>query len=94
MTVPGTGNAAALAEAFAHGLPVITTHWLAIPEIVDSSCGLLIEPGDTAAFVGAVRRLHEDPELWHGLRAGARTRADQFDHAVWARRFEELCEAR
>lgn len=86
------GYPAALAEAFAHGLPVITTRWLAIPEIVDESCGILIEPGDTRAFVDSIERLHRDRTLWLALKAGARARASRFDHARWSMRFEEICE--
>ena len=86
------GYPGVIAEAFAHGLPVIATRWLAIPEIVDETCGLLIEPQDTAAFVRAVTALHEDPALWRRLKAGAQSRAPMFDHARWSRRFEEICE--
>lgn len=88
---PGEGYPGVIAEAFAHGLPVITTRWLAIPEIVDDACGILVAPRDTAAFVAAVRALHADPARWSSMRANAAQRAAQFDHAVWARKFEALC---
>jgi glycosyltransferase involved in cell wall biosynthesis len=89
---PHEGYPGVIAEAFAHALPVITTNWLAIPEIVDASCGILIEPHDTTAFVDAMRRLHEDRAYWLRLKDGARKRAEQFEHAMWSRRFEQLCE--
>jgi glycosyltransferase involved in cell wall biosynthesis len=89
---PGEGYPGVIAEAFAHGLPVISTRWLAIPEMVDERCGALIEPEDTAAFAEAIARMHSDRGYWLALRRGARERAAEFDHAVWARRFEEICE--
>ena len=89
---PGEGYPGVLAEAFAHGLPVITTNWMAIPECVDESCGILVEPNNTPSFINAVRQVHENRDLWHSLRAGAQKRAQAFDHFKWARRFEELCE--
>lgn len=89
---PGEGYPGVIAEAFAHGLPVVTTRWLAIPEIVDETCGILVEPGDTAAFVAALTTLHRDDEHWHRLKKGALMRAEQFDHAVWSRKFEEICD--
>jgi glycosyltransferase involved in cell wall biosynthesis len=85
------GYPGVIAEAFAHGLPVITTNWLAIPEIVDSSCGILVEPRDTDAFVAAVSRLYHDRALWKDLRHGAITRAATFDHSIWSGKFEEIC---
>ena len=89
---PGEGYPGVIAEAFDHGLPVVTTNWLAIPEIVDDSCGILIEPGDTTAFISAVSSLHGDSQYWQRLRNGARQRAEQFDHALWSRKFEDICE--
>ena len=89
---PGEGYPGVIAEAYAHGLPVITTKWLAIPEIVHNDSGILVEPNDTEAFVAATRSLFDDPALWRRLKEGARMRAKQFDHAVWSRKFEEVCE--
>jgi glycosyltransferase involved in cell wall biosynthesis len=86
------GYPGVIAEAFAHGIPVVTTRWLGIPEIVDETCGVLIEPQDTRAFVRAMASLHADPALWRKLKSGAGARAAMFDHAQWARVFEELCE--
>ena len=89
---PGEGYPGVIAEAFAHELPVITTNWLAIPEIVDAGCGILIEPGDTQAFIAALAALHFDRNLWLLLKRGARLQARQFDHELWAGKFDEVCE--
>jgi glycosyltransferase involved in cell wall biosynthesis len=85
------GYPGVLAEAFAHGIPVITTRWLAIPEIVDDRCGILVEPEDMQGFVAALTTLHNDRELWLTLKEGATERAKQFDHAFWAQKFELVC---
>lgn len=85
------GYPGVIAEAFAHGLPVITTRWLALPEIVDGTCGLLVEPQDTRAFIDAIVSLNTDPALWRRLKEGARARAPIFDHSRWSRLFEEIC---
>ena len=81
-----------IAEAFAHAIPVITTRWMAIPEIVDETCGVLIEPRDTQGFVGAVTSLNQDRHRWQSMKQAAAARARDFDHALWASRFEEVCE--
>lgn len=86
------GYPGVIAEAYAHGLPVIATRWMALPEIVDETCGILVEPGDTQGLVRAVAALHADAALWRRLQAGARERAAMFDHARWSRVFEMLCE--
>ena len=41
-------------EAFAVFRPVVTTRIAGIPELVDSSCGWLVEPGDEAALAAAI----------------------------------------
>lgn len=89
---PGEGYPGVIAEAFAHQIPVITTNWLAIPEIVDEECGLLIEPHDVSAFADAIANLHRDKRLWFRLKEGARLRARRFDHAQWSKKFEQICE--
>ena len=61
----------ALAEALAHGLPVVATNAGAIPGTVPPSAGLLVEPGDPAALAGALRQIMTDPSLRDLLTAGA-----------------------
>ncbi len=52
----GEGYPGAIIEAYSLGLPVITTQWKAIPEIVlENKTGLLIEPQSTDALVQAIR---------------------------------------
>ena len=89
---PGEGYPGVIAEAFSQGLPVITTQWLAIPEIVNEECGILIPPNDTAAFVAAIAALNADRARWQRLCQGAYANAAQFDHEVWSKKFESICE--
>jgi glycosyltransferase involved in cell wall biosynthesis len=88
----GEGYPGVIAEAFAHAIPVITTRWLAIPEIVDDSCGVLIAPRDTKGFLAAVTSLNHDRDRWQSMKQAAALRARDFDHALWASRFEKVCE--
>jgi glycosyltransferase involved in cell wall biosynthesis len=89
---PSEGYPGVIAEAFTKGLPVIATNWLAIPEIVDDECGILIPPRDTAALVTAITALASDRARWRRLCEGARARAAQFDHKVWSGKFYSICE--
>ena len=61
----------ALAEALARGLPIVSTNAGAIPGTVPPSAGMLVEPGDPAAFAGAVRQVMTEPSLRDLLAAGA-----------------------
>lgn len=88
----GEGYPGVIAEAFSQGLPVITTQWLAIPEIVDEKCGILIPPNDTVAFVAAIAALHADQVRWRSLCNGAHIKAAQFDHKFWSNKFKSICE--
>ncbi|QDG79423.1 glycosyltransferase family 4 protein [Labrenzia sp. PHM005] len=57
-----------LMEALALTRPVITTTIAGIPELVDASCGWLIEPGDEEALANAFRSaLSEDPKTLQAM---------------------------
>ncbi len=61
----------AVAESLAHGLPVLSTRTGAIPQLVGTAAGLLIEPGDRDALRAALERTLTDAALRSSLRAGA-----------------------
>jgi len=62
-------------EALYAGLPVVTTAIGGALEIVDGSCGMLVQPGDPATLASAVGELIENCELRARLGAGGPVRA-------------------
>ena len=71
------GYGMALAEAIAHGLPVVSTRAGAIPDTVPPGTGLLVPPEDAAALARALRRLVSDPTERQRLAMNARAAAAQ-----------------
>jgi glycosyltransferase involved in cell wall biosynthesis len=62
----------AVAEALAHGLPIVSTRTGAIPDLVGTAAGLLVAPGDVQALTDALSRVIGDADLRARLAAGAR----------------------
>jgi glycosyltransferase involved in cell wall biosynthesis len=57
---PHEGYPGAILEAYAVGIPVITTQWLSIPEIVqDGVSGLLVPPRSAHALAAAMRSVDQ-----------------------------------
>lgn len=64
MLLPSAQESFGLAalEAMACGLPVVASKTGGLPEVVvDGECGFLVEPDDTAGFVGTLRRVLTNP---------------------------------
>lgn len=71
------GYGMALAEAIAHGLPVVSTLAGAIPDTVPAGTGLLVPRDDVAALARALRRVIGDPTERQRLATNARAAAAQ-----------------
>jgi len=67
------GYGMVVAEALAHGLPVISTPTGAIPVLVGDDAGLLVPPGDVTGWEAALREVLEPP-IRARLAEGARRR--------------------
>lgn len=65
------GYGMAIAEAVAHGLPVVSTTAGAIPETLPRGSGCLVAPGDVDALGAVLRRLIADPAALAGLAQAA-----------------------
>lgn len=74
----------AVAEALAHGLPVVATTTGAIPDLVGDEAGILVSVDDKAALIGALSRILKDAALRARLADGAcrvRSRLPTWDAA-------------
>ena len=68
----GEGYPAVILEAFSAGVPVITTRWRSIPEIVEDEVnGLLVPVKSPGALRDTIRRLASDGGLYRAVRANA-----------------------
>jgi len=67
----------AVAEALAHGLPVVATTTGAIPDLIGEEAGLLVPVDDTGSLVVALSRVLGDADLRARLAAGARRVRDR-----------------
>jgi glycosyltransferase involved in cell wall biosynthesis len=88
------GYGMALAEAIAHGLPVVSTTAGAIPDTVPEGAGVLVPPDDVVALARALRRLIGDHTERRRLAINARAAAAQLP--TWktsARLFARAIEA-
>jgi len=76
-----------LLEAIASGKPVIASNTGGIPELVGGGTGILVEAGDEAALLGAMRSLSANPATRRSLGAKAAEKAKRF---TWERSASEL----
>jgi glycosyltransferase involved in cell wall biosynthesis len=62
----------AVAEALAHGLPIVATTTGAIPTLVGNDAGLVVPPGDCVSLRAALSRMIDDRVFRASCAAGAR----------------------
>jgi glycosyltransferase involved in cell wall biosynthesis len=87
----GEGYPGVILEAYAAGLPVITTTWRALPELVDDATGVLVRPRDADSLHRAMLLLVQNTALYRDLRDGVLERRSQFADELWHARFVEYC---
>jgi glycosyltransferase involved in cell wall biosynthesis len=87
----GEGYPGVILEAYSAGLPVITTKWRAIPEIVDEISGILIEPKDSEQLLVAMKKLISDKQLHQTLYRGVLEKRKQFSVEEWTNKFVHFC---
>jgi phosphatidylinositol alpha-1,6-mannosyltransferase len=76
-------------EAGLFGKPVIGARSGGVPDaVLHGETGLLVDPGDLAALVGAIRRLRNEPEL--ARRLGERGRRRILEEFGWSRQARPL----
>lgn len=81
-------------EAYMAGLPVITTNWPSITEIVDADSGILIKPKDVDSLVDAMKQMmRATPEEMAHWKENALQKADEFSAEQWSNRFAEYIQA-
>lgn len=88
------GLGIAVLEAMASGLPVVATHVGGIPDIVNSSSGILVPAGDVKALAAAIVQTLDNPLQSKNMGREARNRVEReftIEHTV--EKLAELYEA-
>jgi glycosyltransferase involved in cell wall biosynthesis len=92
---PGEGYPGVIIEAFSVGLPVISTNWKNIPEIVNEGNGLLVPVRDSRSLGRAIQSIGESKHQYRKLATGAAHSFKSFDsdivNASLIARLKEMC---
>jgi glycosyltransferase involved in cell wall biosynthesis len=73
------GYGMVVAEALAHGLPVVSTPVGAIPDLVGNDAGMLVPVGDTRGLADAIAKVFDNADVRLRLRTGAARIRDRLD---------------
>jgi len=87
----GEGYPGILLEAYSCGIPVIATRFGSIPEIVDDTSGILIEPKNANQLFDAMQQLVADDHLYQSLCRGTTAKRNRFSSQFWTKIFVEHC---
>ncbi|RLJ01677.1 MAG: hypothetical protein DRP08_05255 [Candidatus Aenigmatarchaeota archaeon] len=76
----GEGHPGVIIEAMAAGIPVITTNFRSIPDLVqDGENGLLIIPKDTTSLMQAIETVYHNRDLLRKMAEHSREKYDRYD---------------
>ena len=90
---PGEGYPGVIIEALQSGMPVVTTYWRSLPElIVQDANGILVEPRDPDGLFRAMSRLCSDSEYYSRLCNGAIRTGKRFTSASAVSRLKSIIE--
>jgi len=87
----GEGYPGVILESYCEGLPVITTNWRCIPELVDDSSGKLVEPENVEKLREAIIHMSKDEQYFLSLKEGAIKKAEFFAASYWENNFLDIC---
>lgn len=88
----GEGLPGVIVEAFQSGVPVITTRWKQVPELVSDGCnGLLVAPKNSTALLNAMDTLIQDHTYYKQLCEGATKAGESFRSIEWNSAFLHWC---
>lgn len=88
---PTEGYPGMVLESYLAGLPVVASRIGGIPEIVDDSVGILVEPDNADDLCEAMTCLTQDHGLFQRLRSNTSHKAEFFSNDRWAEYFVSLC---
>lgn len=75
----GEGYPGVIIEAFSVGLPVVTTDWLSLSEIVDNTCGALVQVKNSKSLMNGMFFVDNN---YNRLRLGACKQFNKFDREL------------
>lgn len=87
----GEGYPGIIIEAYSCGLPVITSEFNSIPEIVSSDSGILINPKRKKELFNAIIKIYKNDDYFAKLQKGAIKQSKFFNSKKWSRKFYNLC---
>lgn len=87
----GEGYPGVILEAYAAGIPVIASRWQAIPELVDETSGILVEPKNATSLLNAMLKLMNNQEKYADLCKGVVMKRKEFDSRKWAITYIDFC---
>jgi len=88
---PGEGYPGVIMEAFSAGIPVITTRWKSIPELIDDKTGILVKPMNVESLYLAMLKLYNNSQLYLELKKGILAKRKKFSSDIWNNFFVEHC---